>query len=88
MARLFDAITPKVKPAENVYGSELAGELTGRTDGRPGIPGLFNTVIREIDYEVARILGLEHLVEPIRALVLAMARRRLARAQEALLPLS
>jgi len=50
---------------------------------RLGIQGLFNTVIREIDYEIARILGLEHLVEPIRALVLAMARRRLARAQEA-----
>jgi hypothetical protein len=40
-------------------------------------------VIREIDYEIVRILGLEHLVEPIRALVLEMARRRLARAQEA-----
>jgi hypothetical protein len=40
-------------------------------------------VIREIDYEVARILGLEHLIEPIRALVLEMTRRRLARAQEA-----
>jgi hypothetical protein len=51
MARLFDAITPKVKPAENVYGSELAGELTGRTDVRPGIQGLFNIVIREIDYD-------------------------------------
>ena len=81
-ARLF-AITPKVKPGENVYGSELARELTGRTDVRPGVQGLFNTVIREVDYEVAKILGLEHLVEPVRALVLAMARRRLARAQEA-----
>ncbi len=30
-----------------------------------------------------RILGLEHLVKPIKALVLAMARRRLARAQGA-----
>jgi hypothetical protein len=40
-------------------------------------------VIREVDYEIARILGLESLVEPIRTLVLAMARRRLMRAQEA-----
>jgi hypothetical protein len=30
-----------------------------------------------------RILGLEHLVKPIKALVLAMAGRRLARAREA-----
>jgi hypothetical protein len=76
--RLGDAVS-----AENVYGSELAGELTGRTDVRPGVQGLFNTVIREIDYEVARVLGLEHLVESIRTLVLAMAGRRLARAREA-----
>jgi hypothetical protein len=40
-------------------------------------------MIREVDCEVARISGLEHLVEPIRALVLEMARGRLARAQEA-----
>jgi hypothetical protein len=40
-------------------------------------------VIREADYEVARILGLEHLIEPIRALVLTLAGRRLTRAQEA-----
>jgi hypothetical protein len=89
LAQLFDKLEPEARrlggadSAENVYDSELAGELTGRTDVRLGIQGLFNTVIREIDYEIARILGLEHLVEPIRALVLAMARRRLARAQEA-----
>jgi hypothetical protein len=40
-------------------------------------------VIKEADYEVARILGLEHLIEPIRALVLTLAGRRLARAREA-----
>ena len=40
-------------------------------------------MIREVDYEVARILGLESLVEPVRTLVLAMAGRRLVRAQEA-----
>jgi type I restriction-modification system DNA methylase subunit len=89
LAQLFDRLEAEARrlggadSAENVYGSELAGELTGRTDVRPGIQGLFNTVIREIDYEVARVLGLEHLVEPIRTLVLAMARRRLARAREA-----
>ncbi|MEM2472756.1 MAG: N-6 DNA methylase [Sulfolobales archaeon] len=89
LAQLFDKLESEARrlggadSAENVYGSELAGELTGRTDVRPGIQGLFNTVIREIDYEVARILGLEHLIEPIRALVLTLAGRRLARAQEA-----
>jgi len=89
LAQLFDKLESEARRlggadlAENVYGSDLARELTGRTDVRPGIQGLFNTVIREIDYEVARILGLEHLVEPIRALVLAMTRRRLSRAGEA-----
>jgi hypothetical protein len=89
LAQLFDRLESEARrlggadSAENVYGSELARELTGRTDVRPGIQGLFNTVIREIDYEVARILGLEHLIEPIRALVLAMTGRRLARTQEA-----
>jgi hypothetical protein len=40
-------------------------------------------VIGEIDCEVVRILGLEHLVEHIRTLALTLARRRLSRAQEA-----
>jgi len=44
---------------------------------------LFNTVIREIDHEVARVLGLENLVEQVRAMLLEMARRRLSRASEA-----
>ncbi len=44
---------------------------------------MFNTVIKEIDYEVARILELEHLVETVRAMVLELVRRRLARAREA-----
>jgi hypothetical protein len=89
LAQLFDRLESEARrlggadSAENVYGSELARELTGRADVRPGVQGLFNTVIREIDYEVARILGLEHLVEPVRALVLTLAGRRLARAQEA-----
>jgi hypothetical protein len=89
LAQLFDELESEARrlggadSAENVYGSELAEELTGRTDVRSSIQGLFNTVIKEIDYEVARMLGLEHLVEPVRVLVLAMAKRRLARAQEA-----
>jgi type I restriction-modification system DNA methylase subunit len=89
LAQLFDRLESEARrlggadSAENVYGSELARELTGRADVRPGVQGLFNTVIGEIDYEVARILGLEHLVEPVRALVLTLAGRRLARAQEA-----
>ena len=66
-----------------MFGSELTKELTGRSDIRPGVEGLFNTVIREIDHEVARILGLESLVEPVRAIVLEIARRRLSRAGEA-----
>ena len=69
--------------AENVFGSELAKELTGRSDVKAGVAGLFNTVIKEIDYEVARTLGLEHLVEAIRALVLDLVKRRLSRAREA-----
>jgi hypothetical protein len=32
-------------------------------------------VIREVNYEVARILGLERLVEPVRTLALTLARR-------------
>jgi hypothetical protein len=89
LAQLFDKLESEARrlggadSVENIYGLELARELTGRTDVRPGVQGLFNTVIREVDYEVARILGLESLVEPIRALVLAMAGRRLVRAQEA-----
>ena len=89
LAQLFDRLEAEarrlegVDEVENVFGSELAKELTGRSDVKPGVEGLFNTVIREIDHEVARILGLENLVEPVRAVVLEMARRRLSRAGEA-----
>lgn len=72
---------------ENIFGSDLAKELTGE-DVKPGIQGLFDTVIREIDYEVGRILGLsETEVEAVRTLVVDMARRRLSRAGEARLDL-
>jgi hypothetical protein len=89
LAQLFDKLESEARglsgadEAENVFGSELAKELTGRGDVKPGVPGLFNTVIKEIDYEVARVLGLEHLVETVRALVIDLARRRLSRAGEA-----
>ena len=66
-----------------MFGSDLAKKLTGKSNVKPGVEGLFNTVIREIDYEVAGVLGLENLVEPVRAMVLEMANRRLSRAGEA-----
>jgi hypothetical protein len=89
LAQLFDRLESEARRlggadvAENVFGSELAKDLTGRSDVRPGVEGLFNTVIREIDNEIARILGLEGLVETIRAMVLELVKRRLSRAQEA-----
>jgi type I restriction-modification system DNA methylase subunit len=88
LAQLFDRLEFEARrlgganEAENVFGSELAKELTGREDVRVGIQGLFNTVIKEIDYEIARVLGLEHLVEAVRAMVLEFVRRRLSRARE------
>jgi type I restriction-modification system DNA methylase subunit len=89
LAQLFDKLESEARrlggadEAENVFGSELASELTGRADIRTGIQGLLNTIIKEIDYEIARILGLENMVEAIRALVLELVRRRLSRAREA-----
>ena len=89
LAQLFDKLEAEARrlggadTVENVFGSELAKELTGKSDVKAGIAGLFNTMIKEIDYEVARILGLEHLVETIRALVLDLVKRRLSRASEA-----
>ena len=90
LAQLFDRLEAEARrlggadEVEDVFGSELANELTGGSSNvKPGVEGLFNTVIREIDYEVARVLGLENLVEPVRTMVLEMARRRLSRAGEA-----
>lgn len=89
LAQLFDRLEYEARrfggadEVENVFGSELAKELTGKSDIKVGIQGLFNTVIKEIDYEIARILGLEHLVEILRTLVLELIRRRLSRAGEA-----
>ncbi len=89
IAQLFDKLESEARRlgganiVENVFGSELAKELTSKSDVKQGVIGLFNTVIKEIDYEVARILGLEHFVETIRALALDLVRRRLSRASEA-----
>jgi type I restriction-modification system DNA methylase subunit len=89
LAELFDKLESEARnikgadSAENVYGSELANELTGRTNIKPNIQGLFNTIIKEIDYEVTRILGLDYDVESIRSLVITLITRRLSRAQEA-----
>jgi len=89
LSQLFDKLEAEARGlggadgVENVFGSEMARELTGRTNVKADIQGLFNTVIKEIDYEVARILGLEHLVETVRAMVLELVSRRLARAREA-----
>ena len=89
LAELFDKLESEARKlggsdlVENIFGSELATELTGRNDIKKNVNGLFNTVIKEIDYEVARILGLENLVENIRTFVLDMIKRRLSRAKEA-----
>jgi len=88
LAQLFDKLEAETRKlggadsAENVFGTELAKELIGKEVERV-VAGLFNTVIREVDYEVARILGFEDVVEVVRALVVSMARRRLSRAGEA-----
>jgi hypothetical protein len=89
LARLFDELEDEARKlggadaVENVFGSELAKDLTGREDVQEGIQGLFNTVIKKIDEKVAAILEAEALVERVRALVVELARRRLARASEA-----
>jgi hypothetical protein len=85
LAGLFDKLEAEARRlgganlVENVFGSELAGVLTVKNNIKPGVEGLFNTVIREIDYEVARILGLEGMVEVVRAMTLELMKRRLAR---------
>ncbi|MEM4827617.1 MAG: hypothetical protein QXK07_06210, partial [Desulfurococcaceae archaeon] len=89
LAELFDKLESEARrlggahTAENVFGSELAAEITGKSIERK-VEGLFNTVIREIDYEIAKILGFStETVDALRSLVVDMAKRRLARAREA-----
>lgn len=88
LAQLFDTLDSEARrlggadTAENIYGSELAKELTGR-DVKEGVKGLFNTIVREIDYEIGGIMGLSGAeVEAVRSLVIDHARRRLSRARE------
>jgi type I restriction-modification system DNA methylase subunit len=89
LAQLFDKLEAKAREIggadilENVFGSETAKELTSRSDIKSGVDGLFNTIIKEIDHEISRILGIEDLVENIRAIVLDLVERRLCRAEEA-----
>ncbi|MEM1913741.1 MAG: N-6 DNA methylase [Thermofilaceae archaeon] len=89
LAELFDKLESEARrlggahTAENVFGSELAAEITGKRIERK-VEGLFNTVIREIDYEIGKILGFStETVDALRSLVVDMAKRRLARAREA-----
>ncbi|MEM4912752.1 MAG: N-6 DNA methylase [Desulfurococcaceae archaeon] len=89
LAELFDRLENEARRlggahmAENVFGSELAAEITGRSIGKK-VDGLFNTVIKEIDYEIGKILGFSTgIVDAVRNLVVDMAKRRLARAREA-----
>jgi hypothetical protein len=89
LANLFDKLESEARrlggtdKAENVFGSDLARELTGREDVKGGVQGIFNTVVKEIDERIAEILEVEALVEPIRTMVVELTRRRLSRAMEA-----
>jgi hypothetical protein len=89
LAALFDALEVEARrlggadAIENIFGSELAKDLTGKENVKEGVPGLFNTVIREIDEKIGEILQMEALVEPVRAMVVELARRRLSRATKA-----
>jgi type I restriction-modification system DNA methylase subunit len=89
LAKLFDELEAESRrlggadTAENVFGSELAKDLAGREGIEEGVTGLFNTIIKEIDEKVAEILQIEALVEPIRVMVVELARRRLSRTAEA-----
>jgi type I restriction-modification system DNA methylase subunit len=89
LAALFEALEVEARrlegadAIENIFGSELAKDLTGKENVKEGVPGLFNTVIREIDEKIGEILQMEALVEPVRAMVVELARRRLSRATKA-----
>jgi type I restriction-modification system DNA methylase subunit len=89
LANLFDKLESEARrlggadKAENVFGSDLAGELTGKEDIKGGVQGIFNTVVKEIDEKIAEVLEVEALVEPIRTMIVELAKRRLSRAMEA-----
>jgi len=89
LAELFDKLESEARKlggadtAENIFGSELAEELTGKRDVEANVIGLYSTTIKEIDYEIARILKIEHLIEAIRVLVIELIKRRLSRTGKA-----
>ena len=87
LASLFDKLEEKArelgnaKDVENVFGSELARELTGRNI-KEEKDGLFNTVIREIDFKIAEILNIpQNIVDVVRNLVLQLIMRWLSRVE-------
>jgi hypothetical protein len=87
LASLFDKLEEKArelgnaKDVENVFGSELAKELTGR-EIKEEKDGLFNTVIKEIDFRIAEILNIpQNVVDVVRNLVLQLIMRRLSRVE-------
>jgi len=87
LAKLFDKLEEEARnlgsaiEVENVFGSELAREL-GYKKIKSNIQGLFNSAIKEIDYEVAKILNLEDVVDYARAVLLDLVKRRLARKRD------
>jgi len=87
LASLFDKLEEKArelgnaKDVENVFGSELARELTGR-DIKEEKYGLFNTVIKEIDLKIVEVLNIpQNVVDVVRNLVLQLIMRRLFRVE-------
>lgn len=88
LANLFDKLEKEARKlggadkVENLLGSRLAKELMGR-EVRGEVRGLWNTIIKEIDYKIASILGLENIIEAMRTILLELIKRRLARTKEA-----
>ena len=86
LATLFDELELEARKlggvdrVESVFGSELARDLMGGEGVESRIQGVFDTIIKEIDEAIAGILQVEALVEPIRAMIVELARRRLSRA--------
>ncbi|MEM3714562.1 MAG: hypothetical protein QXF82_06410, partial [Nitrososphaeria archaeon] len=85
LASLFEKLEQKSRASktqytpEKIFGTELASTITGKKyDGNE--EGLFNTVIKEIDYKIGEILGFDkEEVDRIRDLTLKMIRRRVLR---------
>ena len=74
----------KVRLAELFNRLEAEARRLGGADSKENADILFNSVIKEIDYTVANILGVSEIVaEGVRTMVRLMMERRLARAKEA-----